>query len=128
MSEDIKKQLVAEGDNQSSIEKATGAKQQKGKRTIAIILVIALSLGTAVGGFFAHKAYKEHKEYTAAKNNAQSIVSLYQNHYTCSLDEPIYSSMNYDTKICDGSILVEVLNENGIKYCEILDEYYKSNV
>jgi hypothetical protein len=35
--------------------------------------------------------------------------------------------MTYDSKICDGSVLVEVLNEKGVKYCEILDEYYTND-
>lgn len=119
--------VEVEGHEESQTQEQTGAKKVSGKTVGLITLALVLGIGGTIGGFIGHKAYKEHKEYTAAKSNATSIVSMYQAQDVCSLDETIYSSMNYDTKICDGSILVEVLNEKGIKYCEILDEYYTSD-
>lgn len=107
----------------------TGAKKSsgKGKKVVSWILIASLGIGAAVGGAIGYKKLSEHIAYTEAKKNTTGIVSLYQAHDVCSLDETIYSSMNYDTKICDGSVLVEVLQEKGIKYCEILDEYYTSD-
>ena len=109
------------------IEQDTGAKKQKGKRVVTWLLIASLGIGAAVGGAIGYQKISEHIAYTEAKKNTTGIVAMYQNYDVCSLDETIYSSMNYDTKICDGQVLVEVLNEKGIKYCEILDEYYTND-
>ena len=123
MSEEMKQQTVVEVE-QDPVEEATGAKKQKGKKVVTWLLIASLGIGGIVGGAIGYKKLSEHIAYTEAKKNTTGIVSMYQSYDVCSLDETIYSSMNYDTKICDGSVLVEVLNEKGVKYCEILDEYY----
>ena len=122
MTEDKRQQTIVEVEDE--VEQTTGAKKQKGKKVVTWLLIASLGIGGIVGGAIGYKQITKHIDYTKAKKNTTGIVSLYQRDDVCSLDETIYSSMNYDTKICDGKILVEVLNEKGIKYCEILDEYY----
>lgn len=106
------------GNKHAKNDKKTGAKGAK--RAISIILAISL----AAGSVYAYKEIKKKIEQSAAEDRATSIVATYKVGDVCSLDETIYSSKNYDTKICDGQTLVSTLNQNGIKYCEILDEYY----
>lgn len=101
--------------------KQTGAK--KSKKGIALLLIAA----TVTVGGLAYVGTQYIEGVTQAKRateRATSIVSLYQTGELCCIDEPVYSTKNYDTKICDGQTLVDVLNANQIKYCEILDEYY----
>lgn len=126
MSEDFRQETIVEVE-QDPVEQATGAKKQKGKKVVTWLLIASLGIGGIVGGAIGYKKLSEHIAYTEAKKNTTGIVSMYQSYDVCSLDETIYSSMNYDTKICDGSVLVEVLNEKGVKYCEILDEYYTND-
>ena len=124
--EEFRQETVVEVE-QDPVEQATGAKKQSGKKIVSWILIAALGIGATVGGAIGYKKLSDHIAYTEAKKNTTGIVSMYQSYDVCSLDETIYSSMNYDTKICDGSVLVEVLNEKGVKYCEILDEYYTND-
>lgn len=126
MSEDFRQETIVEVE-QDPVEQATGAKRQKGKKVVTWLLIASLGIGGIIGGAIGYKKLSEHIAYTEAKKNTTGIVSMYQSYDVCSLDETIYSSMNYDTKICDGSVLVEVLNEKGVKYCEILDEYYTND-
>lgn len=106
------------GSKHAKQDKKSGGKTAK--RAVSIILALSL----AAGSVYAYKEIKKKIDQTAAEDRATSIVTTYKVGDVCSLDETIYSSKNYDTKICDGQTLVGILNENGIKYCEILDEYY----
>ena len=99
-------------------KKNTGGKVAK--RVVSAVLVLSL----AAGSVYVYKEIRKKMEQTAAEERANSIASMYQVGNVCNLDEHIYSSKNYDTKICDGQTLVNTLNEKGIQYCEILDEYY----
>lgn len=114
-------------EEQTEVEEQTGAKKQKGNKVVSAILVLAVTISTAIGGAVAYNKISKYIKDTEAKKNTTGIVSMYQKDNTCSLNEKIYSSMNYDTKICDGQMLVDVLNEQGVKYCEILDEYYTTD-
>lgn len=107
----------------------TGAKKSSGttKRVVSWILILSLGIGAVAGGAFGYKKLREHIENTNTVKRTTSIVSLYTERDVCSLDETIYSSLNYDSKICDGKVLVDVLNQQGVKYCEVLDEYYTND-
>lgn len=110
--------------------KAKEAKAQTGAKisgkALSLILVGAIA-ATSIGSYFGYKALKKHIDETNTFKRTTAIVKTYKVDDVCSFDEPIYSTQIYDTKICDGKVLVDVLNEQGIKYCEILDEYYTNN-
>ena len=109
-------------DNQpKKAKKGTGAK--KSKKGIAVLIIVGLLAagGTAyIGTQHVEKATQAKRAY----ERAESIVALYQTGDLCSLDETIYSTKNHDTVICGGETLVSVLTAKGVKYCEILDQYY----
>ena len=115
---------------QQNVENQTGAKQSsgKGKKIVSWVLVAALGLGAVGAAGYGLTKLNQHIAHTKTVKSVTSIVQKYEGpNNLLSLDETIYSSNNYDTKICDGQVLVDVINEQGIKYCEVLDEYYTSD-
>ena len=115
---------------QQNVENQTGAKKSGGKGKKVVSIVLAAVLGVAAIGGAAY-GLTELNEYMENRRTVKSVTSLVQkyegpNNFV-SLDETIYSTNNYDTKICNGQVLVDVLKEQGIKYCEVLDEYYTSD-
>ena len=127
--EDFKKEEMLYAEDTSYDNTTTKPETKKGnsKRVVSWILIAALGLGAVGGGAYGYKKLKEHIDRTNTVKRTTSIVSLYTERDVCSLDETIYSSLNYDSKICDGQVLVDVLKEQGIKYCEVLDEYYTND-
>lgn len=135
MKKDILKNIEVGEDDETSLNKNTNKKTgaKISKKGIALLIAAGL-ITTSIAGTIGYKHLVNYindqeaqTQAEKANGRATSIVSLYQNGDLCSIDEPIYSSKNYDTKICDGQTLVDVLNKNQIKYCEILDEYYTND-
>ena len=100
--------------------KKTGAK----KALIAISLVGVL----VAGGIGLHYANEWHKDYKETQR-AESLVVAYTKKELefCSLPDEVIVNKAYDASFCDGEKLVEALNSNAIKYCEIDDTYYTPN-
>lgn len=98
-------------------KKHTGAKV-----AIATISMVALlGLAATVGVDYVSGAKETYYE----TKRAEQLVEFNSNNGNiCVIPEQIATNNSYDTKYCEGEQLVSELNENGIKYCEILDEYY----
>jgi hypothetical protein len=114
---------------QQNVENQTGAKKPgKGAKIVSWVLVAALGLGAIGGAAYGLNELNKHMAHKKTVKSVTSIVQKYEgpNNFV-SLDETIYTTGNYDTKICNGQVLVDVLNEQGIKYCEVLDEYYTND-
>lgn len=107
--------------------------RKKGKRTGAKIAVAAFSIVALVGlgtlgitqGGNLWKDYQETKR-------AETLVSTYINTsvedgYWCILPDEVIVNKAYDIRFCDGAKLVEALNNEDVKYCEIDDTYYTPN-
>ena len=117
MSEEIKNQNIEEQETQKTKKKHTGAKVAIATISIVGLLGLAATVGVDyVSG--AKETYYEQKR-------AEQLVEYNSNSAKiCVIPEQIETNKSYDTKYCEGEQLVSELNENGIKYCEILDEYY----
>lgn len=96
----------------------TGAKKAIGAVSILLLLSGALTLGGMYVKDHVYPAIKEDKriEQLVGANitNGEGLI----------MPDKIMIDQAYDLKYADGSTLVEELNERGLKYCEILDEYY----
>ena len=117
MSEEIKNQNIEEQETQKTKKKHTGAKVAIATISIVGLLGLAATVGVDyVSG--AKETYYEQKR-------AEQLVEYNSNSAKiCVIPEQIETNKSYDTKYCEGEQLVSELHENGIKYCEILDEYY----
>lgn len=100
-------------------------KNRKG-RIISLVLALTIGGAAATGAYVFTKNELAKKE---ARDNANELVSLYMiDSESCIIDDSSITTSNaYDYEYCDGQTLYDAIVDNGIKYCEILDEYYTAD-
>lgn len=117
MQEEIKKDTY---DNHKQTKKGKTGAKKVGKTIGIIALVVGLGVGISqIPGI------KDSSQSIAETKRAKSLVAAYTNEdKICFMPDTIMINQAYDAEFCDGKKLVEVLEDEGVKYCEILDEYY----
>lgn len=93
------------------------------KKTIAAILIGATLVAAAAGvTYYKVVPAIEDKKETA---RVESLVANFTNEEgLCVIPSEVTVNRNYDTRVADGSKIANELDEQGVKYCEILDQYY----
>lgn len=102
--------------------KETTSKNKTGAKTAAkVITLLALATGLTVGGIYAatdlYPNYQENKR-------VEQLISANTTDDLCTIPDLINIDKAYDIKYADGSKIANELTKQGIKYCEILDQYY----
>lgn len=102
----------------------TGAR--RASKTIATIL-IAASLVAGAAGVTYYKIVPAIED----KNETKRVVSLVEDFTNeeglCVIPSEVTVNKNYDTRFADGSKIANELQIQGVKYCEILDQYYTAS-
>lgn len=104
--------IIEENNNKTS---NTGAKKA-GKTIAAIVLVGGLTIGSIVAA--------THIANTVSSSKAKSLVESYTVNDCLTLPENVTINQAYDLNYCDGKKLYDEITKKGIKYCDVLDEYY----
>lgn len=102
-------------DEYTEHENKTGAK--KVAKTIAGIVIAG---GIVIGGIATAINLTNAYGSTRAKN----LVENYTVSDCLILPENVTITQAYDLNYCDGKRLYDAITKKGIKYCEVLDEYY----
>lgn len=102
-------------EEETNLEKKTGAK--KGAKTIATIVIAG---GLIVGGITGTIKIVNNLESTKVRN----LVNEYTSYDCLTLPKKVTINQAYDLNYCDGKTLYNAITKSGIKYCEVLDEYY----
>ncbi len=102
-------------DEYNKIEKKTNTK--KVAKTVAAIIVIG---GVVVGSI----AIAANNAQTKISKRTESLIDEYTVSDCLTLPENVTITQAYDLHFCDGEELYKGITKNGIKYCEVLDEYY----
>ena len=90
--------------------------KKAGKTIAAIVLVGGLTIGSIVTA--------THLANTISTSKAKSLVANYTVNDCLTLPENVTINQAYDLNYCDGKTLYNAITKSGVKYCEVLDEYY----
>lgn len=103
--------------------KKTGSRV--GRAISALALVGALGVGAlATGGFLGHGPLKGLANLTQSGRVRGLVAEYTDDDLFCSLPEEMLINKAYDISYASGEKLVANLQKNGVKYCEVLNEYY----
>lgn len=104
------------GQHLNKLNKNTGAKIAK--------YAIAAAVITAVVGVGSYYAINEYNDYKETERVSQLVAAYTDTQGYCALPDEIIVNKAYDEKFADGAKLATELASKGVKYCEVLDEYY----
>lgn len=90
--------------------------KKAGKTIAAIVLVGGLTIGSIVTA--------THLANTISTSKAKSLVANYTVNDCLTLPENVTINQAYDLNYCDGEKLYNEITKKGVKYCNVLDEYY----
>lgn len=97
--------------------------KKTGAKTVAkAISVIALTTGLIAGSIYGAKVV--YPEYQENKRVEQLISSNLNEDSICRISGPIMIDKAYDIAYADGETIADKLKDYGVKYCELLDQYY----